>query len=242
MGYYFDPHTFFNTVETSSRPSIFPQLKIKFHFFFQIRYLNYYVNHDITRQRFIEEFPAAEACASATVVVAMGGSLSADHIAMEVSRAVSALIPAANGYRAEDLIDLAIAEVRDSFPGGGTLPKFLNLHVSFNVRVEHRHMYVVDGECPFTIPDAEAAEAIAKEEAEKKLSFLETREEEGEERCCCICLQELKGRSGGGGVERLPCLHLFHGVCIKEWLRKSPTCPLCRYHVCMEIHDSTILC
>ncbi|KAG6423520.1 hypothetical protein SASPL_113919 [Salvia splendens] len=198
MEYYFDPHTLFNTVETTFQHSIFPQFKIKFHFFFQIQYLNHYVNHNITRPRFIEEFPSTEAYASAAVVVAAGGSLSPDHVATEVSRAVSGLIPAANRDRVDDLIDLAITEVRDSFPGGGgTLPKFWTLHVSFNVCVEHRHVYVVDGERPFTIPDAEAAKVIADWEKEA-LAFLE-------ERCCCICLQELKSR----GVERLPCFICF---------------------------------
>jgi hypothetical protein len=45
---------------------------------------------------------------------------------------------------------------------------------------------------------------------------------------CCICLgeNELHQR-----VLRLPCAHIFHPQCAKQWLTKHNTCPVCRYEL-----------
>lgn len=54
---------------------------------------------------------------------------------------------------------------------------------------------------------------------------------------CAICLNppEL-----GGRVTTLPCGHLFHYLCITQWLTRSTTCPLCRQDaVPLDQHDST---
>jgi hypothetical protein len=45
---------------------------------------------------------------------------------------------------------------------------------------------------------------------------------------CCICFQEF-----GVDVEvvRLPCGHMFHPKCIKQWLQQKCTCPVCRWEL-----------
>ncbi|EEF41282.1 E3 ubiquitin-protein ligase MPSR1 [Ricinus communis] len=48
----------------------------------------------------------------------------------------------------------------------------------------------------------------------------------GGERSCSICLEEFQAVSE---VKRMPCLHIFHGSCIDQWLNKSHHCPLCRF-------------
>lgn len=49
-----------------------------------------------------------------------------------------------------------------------------------------------------------------------------------DERHCCICLENF----GDGEVAtRLPCLHLYHTVCIQNWLATSGTCPQCKHRV-----------
>ncbi|KAL2233568.1 E3 ubiquitin-protein ligase RNF126-like [Sesamum indicum] len=45
---------------------------------------------------------------------------------------------------------------------------------------------------------------------------------------CSICLEDLV--CGGEGV-LMPCSHIFHGDCIKKWLRTSHYCPICRFEM-----------
>ncbi|OVA05542.1 zinc finger protein [Macleaya cordata] len=49
---------------------------------------------------------------------------------------------------------------------------------------------------------------------------------------CIICLSEFKN---GVEIRELICNHVFHFVCLKEWLRHQPaTCPLCRNRAPIE--------
>ncbi|KAL4587237.1 hypothetical protein LXL04_000105 [Taraxacum kok-saghyz] len=43
---------------------------------------------------------------------------------------------------------------------------------------------------------------------------------------CVICKDSV---CVGSVVNRLPCLHVYHGSCIRPWLNTHNTCPLCRY-------------
>lgn len=45
---------------------------------------------------------------------------------------------------------------------------------------------------------------------------------------CVICLDDLVL---GEPATRIPCGHLFHENCIKDWLKKSNECPVCRYEL-----------
>lgn len=45
---------------------------------------------------------------------------------------------------------------------------------------------------------------------------------------CVICKEEMKQ---GRDVCELPCTHLFHWMCILPWLRKTNTCPCCRFRL-----------
>ncbi|XP_070812672.1 LOW QUALITY PROTEIN: E3 ubiquitin-protein ligase ARK2C-like [Pituophis catenifer annectens] len=59
-----------------------------------------------------------------------------------------------------------------------------------------------------------------------------TEKEEGEEsdtdEKCTICLSMLED---GEDVRRLPCMHLFHQVCVDQWLATSKKCPICRVDI-----------
>ena len=47
-------------------------------------------------------------------------------------------------------------------------------------------------------------------------------------RQCCICLEDF---GAGDEAKRLQCLHLYHTVCIDNWLQTSGTCPQCKHRV-----------
>ncbi|XP_051894054.1 E3 ubiquitin-protein ligase Arkadia-like [Pristis pectinata] len=61
---------------------------------------------------------------------------------------------------------------------------------------------------------------------------LETSEEGKEasevEEKCTICLSPLEE---GEDVRRLPCMHLFHQICVDQWLATSKKCPICRVDI-----------
>jgi len=42
---------------------------------------------------------------------------------------------------------------------------------------------------------------------------------------CCICLADFEKEQD---VRELDCRHLFHKVCVDEWLRRNHNCPLCK--------------
>lgn len=55
---------------------------------------------------------------------------------------------------------------------------------------------------------------------------------------CAICRERLDHFAVEQGstdhqlmIARLPCLHLYHGGCIVQWLESSHLCPLCRYQM-----------
>lgn len=43
---------------------------------------------------------------------------------------------------------------------------------------------------------------------------------------CRICLQEFKN---GDRYIILPCIHFFHANCVKTWMEKNNTCPICKF-------------
>lgn len=45
---------------------------------------------------------------------------------------------------------------------------------------------------------------------------------------CSICMEEM---TTGSHVTGMPCSHMFHRECIQEWLKRSNTCPICRYRL-----------
>lgn len=44
-----------------------------------------------------------------------------------------------------------------------------------------------------------------------------------DDRECVICQEHKKAR-----WRALPCAHVFHDDCVKEWLQQNPSCPVCR--------------
>ncbi|XP_026992720.2 E3 ubiquitin-protein ligase Arkadia-like isoform X2 [Tachysurus fulvidraco] len=51
---------------------------------------------------------------------------------------------------------------------------------------------------------------------------------EDTEEKCTICLSILEERED---VRRLPCMHLFHQLCVDQWLLTNKMCPICRVDI-----------
>jgi E3 ubiquitin-protein ligase RNF115/126 len=47
-----------------------------------------------------------------------------------------------------------------------------------------------------------------------------------EKKNCVICLNDFEK---GHKAMILPCTHLFHSSCIKDWLKTQNTCPICKH-------------
>ncbi|CAA0820011.1 RING-H2 finger protein ATL56 [Striga hermonthica] len=57
---------------------------------------------------------------------------------------------------------------------------------------------------------------------------------------CAICLDSFRV---GDLCRNVPaCKHLFHSKCVDRWIRKNPTCPVCRTRVDLGFPDSEIDC
>ncbi|KAJ3593057.1 hypothetical protein NHX12_005395 [Muraenolepis orangiensis] len=56
----------------------------------------------------------------------------------------------------------------------------------------------------------------------------EVADEEDTEEKCTICLSILEE---GEDVRRLPCMHLFHQLCVDQWLLTNKKCPICRVDI-----------
>lgn len=57
---------------------------------------------------------------------------------------------------------------------------------------------------------------------------LEKAKVEGCSKQCVVCLEDMLI---GMEATRMPCSHVYHGSCIKNWLENSNHCPLCRFQI-----------
>ena len=56
--------------------------------------------------------------------------------------------------------------------------------------------------------------------------LIDTSKLDDEKKTCMICLEEYKT---GEKATTLPCIHIFHTNCIKSWLNKQNSCPICKF-------------
>ena len=70
----------------------------------------------------------------------------------------------------------------------------------------------------------------ASKEAINKLGTVEFKPEnaDAENKSCPICYGDYKQ---GGGLVGLPCKHDYHPECVKPWLAKHNSCPMCRKNI-----------
>ncbi len=56
-----------------------------------------------------------------------------------------------------------------------------------------------------------------------------------EKKRCLICLDNYKI---GDDSIILPCIHIFHAECIKKWMKKKNSCPICKTKISSDNNDS----
>ena len=49
-----------------------------------------------------------------------------------------------------------------------------------------------------------------------------------EKRNCVICMTQYEK---GDKILTIPCCHLYHMECIKDWFKSKNTCPICKFKV-----------
>jgi len=49
-----------------------------------------------------------------------------------------------------------------------------------------------------------------------------------EKRSCVICISNF---DNGDKVLTIPCYHLFHTTCLKNWFKTNNTCPICKFKI-----------
>ena len=54
---------------------------------------------------------------------------------------------------------------------------------------------------------------------------------DAEKKNCVICLEDFKN---GDKACVLPCIHIFHTHCIKQWLQSKNFCPICKFKLTGE--------
>ena len=54
---------------------------------------------------------------------------------------------------------------------------------------------------------------------------------------CIICREEMLNSTETpptitpGSIKRLPCGHIFHATCLRNWFQRQQTCPTCRLNI-----------
>ncbi|KAG6398320.1 hypothetical protein SASPL_139778 [Salvia splendens] len=205
--YYY--HTSFSITKKAARTTIFPHLQINFNLSLHKEYTNYLINFE-TGPRHLP-LPLSHRSPSTALIIVR------EHLSFDdVQEAVGAAIgDSLRGHERSHAILLAWERLLGAFSPQEPLPKYVEL--DFDMDVWTRYWYV-HGEGS---DDGGGMVPAAEEE----IRMLEECDVAEEERYCSICLEEL------GVALRMPCSHVFHGGCIKDWLRKSHYCPLCRYQM-----------
>ncbi|PIN17009.1 Ubiquitin--protein ligase [Handroanthus impetiginosus] len=124
------------------------------------------------------------------------------------------------------LIDYALEKAREvvEFMPPSHNAVHLNLHVNSQLRHVVDEARAMRSETRRSREEAKAGMVCTVESSIESLEST-TLIESGS---CLICLEEFV--DGGEGV-MMPCLHIFHGDCIKKWLRTSHYCPICRFEM-----------
>ena len=95
----------------------------------------------------------------------------------------------------------------------------------FLILQEGRRLEDIDLDDESNVKAIESSETNEKRaDEESQTAPEEVHVEEDERNTCSICLVEL----GQGSCTTKRCHHSFHQTCIKSWIERSLSCPICR--------------
>nr|CAB3265633.1 RING finger protein 150 [Phallusia mammillata] len=146
---------------------------------------------------------------------------------------VAPYVDASDFYQARHPSDMALDyRANTAFPFSRNGWNTSNFH-------EHNQMAFFSSQLSKTMPALGASQSTIEhntlaykyhKEGESPLSDEDSKEEtdESAHEKCTICLSEFHESED---VRRLPCFHLFHEICIDQWLHTNMQCPICRVSI-----------
>jgi len=80
---------------------------------------------------------------------------------------------------------------------------------------------MINSESPHKTPETEVNSSFHSEDSSSSFVYHENEEDV----TCTICIGPIRD---GDRIGALPCNHLFHSSCLKQWIRRRNVCPLCQ--------------
>ncbi|KAL6505590.1 hypothetical protein OROHE_022969 [Orobanche hederae] len=208
---------------TSYSPADHDQTQISFKFSGKSRFSDWIVPPNSRQPRVVRRInqPLTEAF----ILVSLDQSSSTEKARETLDRELEIWHVWASGRARQNLIDSALNTAREAIKS--MPPNHNSIHLHFRVDMLNMRILVISSAIQRSIQEDEDRGRMVPA-VESSIESLEKKMVMDAGISCSVCLEDICG-----GCEGLfmPCLHVFHGDCIKKWLRTSHYCPVCRFEM-----------